>query len=150
MPLNEQQEHLAPVDSAMNVSRAPCVGRICIFETSVPLLPLVATTEVSKAEEMLDREKAMLRSLADEHKRNYINHPPSHAVDGRHDTCFQSPGGKFFHLNLLVSCQIFFRCECGRLDIHRFGETANAPLCGDELDRGRGNRRYLAICHSRS
>jgi len=73
------------------ISRAPCLGRECIFETSIQLLPPELTKEVSMAEEMLYKARESFEILSAEYKQQYINHPPSHAVDGKDDTCFQSP-----------------------------------------------------------
>lgn len=73
------------------IARAPCLGKICIFETSIPLLPTGITTAASKADEILGKEEAVLRVLSNQHKQDYIEHPPSHAVDGQSDTFFQSP-----------------------------------------------------------
>ncbi|KAF8718919.1 hypothetical protein AX14_011662 [Amanita brunnescens Koide BX004] len=73
------------------VSRAPCLGKACIFETSIRLLPPEITTEVSVAKDMLDHAHESFKILSAEYKQQYIDHPPSHAVDGKDDTCFQSP-----------------------------------------------------------
>lgn len=73
------------------ISRAPCLGKVCIFETSIQLLPPELTKEVSMAEEMLHKARESFEILSAEYRQQYINHPPSHAVDGKDDTCFQSP-----------------------------------------------------------
>lgn len=77
------------------ISRAPCIGRACIFETSIRLLSPELTTEVSMTEEMLDHAHENFKILSAEYKQHYIHHPPSHAVDGKDDTCFQSPASMF-------------------------------------------------------
>ena len=73
------------------IYRAPCLGEVCIFETSISLLSREITTEVSMAEEMLDKASTNVRILGEGHEQHYLHHPPSHAVDGRHETCFRSP-----------------------------------------------------------
>ncbi|KAF8634868.1 hypothetical protein AX15_000623 [Amanita polypyramis BW_CC] len=73
------------------ISRAPCLGKVCIFETSIALLPPEISARVSMAEEMLDKASTNLEVLSEDRKHNYLYHPPSHAVDGRNDTCFRSP-----------------------------------------------------------
>ena len=46
-------------------------------------------------EEMLDHAHENFKILSAEYKQHYIHHPPSHAVDGKDDTCFQSPASMF-------------------------------------------------------
>ena len=91
IPFVDTTEYTAPPV----ISRAPCLGRACIFETSIRLLPPELTTEVSMTEEMLDHAHENFKILSAEYKQQYINHPPSHAVDGKDDTCFQSAASMF-------------------------------------------------------
>lgn len=46
-------------------------------------------------EDMLDHAHENFKILSAEYKQQYINHPPSHAVDGKDDTCFQSAASMF-------------------------------------------------------
>ncbi|PFH52235.1 hypothetical protein AMATHDRAFT_140548 [Amanita thiersii Skay4041] len=74
-----------------SISRAPCMGRLCIFETSIPLLPLDVPSLAPHAEEMLSLEATRMQTFGRDRIEHYINHPPSHAVDGQNETCFKSP-----------------------------------------------------------
>ncbi len=68
---------------------APCLGRPCLFETNVALLPTAIRHTCTRAQDMLDLEEQKLRILGDD-KMHYLSYPPSMAVDGRPDTVFRS------------------------------------------------------------
>jgi hypothetical protein len=68
---------------------APCVGRPCLFETNIALLPITIKHSCERAQEMLDLEEQNLQVLGDE-KMHYLSYPPSLAVDGKPDTAFRS------------------------------------------------------------
>ena len=68
---------------------APCLGRPCLFETNVALLPTTIKRSCERAQDMLDLEERNLRMLGDE-KVHYLSYPPSLAVDGKPDTAFRS------------------------------------------------------------
>ncbi|KDR85750.1 hypothetical protein GALMADRAFT_234812 [Galerina marginata CBS 339.88] len=82
-----------PRSTDIEISRAPCHGRLCIFETSIELLPeiLGLDVSVSAAKEILEIEKNRLRTLGEARKAHYHGFPPSNAVDGRYETAFRSP-----------------------------------------------------------
>ncbi|KAF8506627.1 hypothetical protein F5888DRAFT_1603010 [Russula emetica] len=68
---------------------APCLGRPCVFETNVVLLPAAIRHSCERAQDMLDLEEQNLRILGD-NKVHYLSYPPSLAVDGKPDTAFRS------------------------------------------------------------
>jgi hypothetical protein len=68
---------------------APCLGRPCLFETNVALLPTAIKHSYGRAQDMLDLEEQNLRTLGDD-KTHYLSYPPSLAVDGKPDTAFRS------------------------------------------------------------
>jgi hypothetical protein len=68
---------------------APCLGRPCVFETNVALLPTAIRHSCERAQDMLDLEEQNLRILG-ENKMHYLSYPPSLAVDGKPDTAFRS------------------------------------------------------------
>jgi hypothetical protein len=68
---------------------APCLGRPCVFETNIALLPTVIEHSCESAQDMLDLEEQNLRILGD-NKMHYLSYPPPLAVDGKPDTAFRS------------------------------------------------------------
>jgi hypothetical protein len=68
---------------------APCLGRSCVFETNIALLPTAIRHSCERAQDMLDLEEQNLRVLGD-NKTHYLSYPPSLAVDGIPDTAFRS------------------------------------------------------------
>ena len=68
---------------------SPCLGRPCLFETNVALLPTSIKHSCERAQDILDLEERNLRILGDE-KMHYLSYPPSLAVDGKPDTAFRS------------------------------------------------------------
>jgi hypothetical protein len=68
---------------------APCLGRPCVFETNVALLPTTIRHSCERAQDIMDLEEQNLRTLGDD-KMHYLSYPPSLAVDGRPDTAFRS------------------------------------------------------------
>ena len=75
-----------------DISRAPCHGTVCVFETSIKLLLHDLTTPVSAAVEILEFQRSRSTKLGSSSTSHYVNFPPSHAVDGRSETAFRSPG----------------------------------------------------------
>ncbi|KAF8167344.1 hypothetical protein B0H34DRAFT_13087 [Crassisporium funariophilum] len=77
-----------------DVFRAPCHGSVCVFETSITLLPAqrsdIATTAHPEVD-VLGLEARRYGNLGSDAVHHYLSFPPSHAVDGRHDTAFRSP-----------------------------------------------------------
>jgi hypothetical protein len=71
------------------VSRAPCLGSICLLETSIDLLP-DPTKPVLPADHVGAPGAADAKLLGDNRRNHYLNYPPSHAVDGRPETAFCS------------------------------------------------------------
>ena len=78
--------------SDSNISHAPCHGTVCVFETSIRLLPHDFTTPVSAAVEILESQRSRSTKLGSSSASHYVSFPPSHAVDGRSETAFRSPG----------------------------------------------------------
>ncbi|KAI9452542.1 hypothetical protein BJY52DRAFT_1292214 [Lactarius psammicola] len=69
---------------------AACLGRPCLFETTISLLPNEIKHSCERAQDMLDIEERNLRILGDK-MVHYSSYPPSFAVDGKPDTAFRSP-----------------------------------------------------------
>ena len=78
--------------SDSNISHAPCHGTVCVFETSIRLLSHDLTAPLSAADEILDFQRSKLTKLGSSSASHYVSFPPSHAVDGRSETAFRSPG----------------------------------------------------------
>ncbi|KAF8971736.1 hypothetical protein BDZ97DRAFT_1141718 [Flammula alnicola] len=74
------------------VSRSPCHGRVCIFETSIKLLPddIYSNSSASAITEILELEKRRFNTLGEDTVSNYMRFPPCNAVDGVRDTAFRS------------------------------------------------------------
>jgi len=95
VPLPFVTSHPALDENDDIVSRAPCIGRPCILETNISLLPpLTVNTEVPHASRMLDLAKQRAVHIGNDAISHYLAHPPSQAVDGRAETFFQSPQGR--------------------------------------------------------
>lgn len=73
-----------------SISRAPCLGRICLFETSIALLPDKLNFTASAAEDILQLESENLQRVGVETTAHYLQYPPSFAVDQQIDTVFRS------------------------------------------------------------
>ncbi|VDB87518.1 unnamed protein product [Peniophora sp. CBMAI 1063] len=71
------------------IGRAPCIGRVCLLETSVQTLPSLAHT-VESGIDMLANEERSLALLHGEVVDNYLTHPPSNAVDAGQASSFRS------------------------------------------------------------
>ena len=78
--------------SDSNISHAPCHGTVCVFETSIRLLLHDLTTPISAAVEILEFQRSRSTRLGSNSASHYVSYPPSHAVDGRSETAFRSPG----------------------------------------------------------
>ncbi|KAI0308277.1 hypothetical protein B0F90DRAFT_153442 [Multifurca ochricompacta] len=76
------------------LGKAPCVGRPCLFETTVSLLPNDIRHSCEHTQDMLDLEEQNLQILGDD-KMHYLSYPPSFAVDGKPDTAFRSLRSRF-------------------------------------------------------
>ncbi|ESK92671.1 hypothetical protein Moror_16004 [Moniliophthora roreri MCA 2997] len=70
------------------VSRAPCAGTSCLFETSVRLIYKELHIESSAARHLLDMQTKNSLLIGESEKKDYTRHPPSHAVDGDPRTAF--------------------------------------------------------------
>lgn len=53
---------------------APCLGRPCVFETNVALLPTTISHTCERAQDMLDLEDQNLRTLGDSKMHNCLIH----------------------------------------------------------------------------
>lgn len=73
-----------------SVHRAPCLGSICLLETSIDLLPDTIKHSTSTLGQMLAHEAANILLLGEDRKAHYLSHPPSYAVDGDPKTAFCS------------------------------------------------------------
>jgi hypothetical protein len=78
--------------SDSNISHAPCHGTVCVFETSIRLLLHDLTIPVSATVEILESQRSRSTKLGSSSASHYVSFPPSHAVDGRSETAFRSPG----------------------------------------------------------
>ena len=83
-------ESAAP-NSLDTAVRTPCVGRPCVLETTISLLPGTVTHSVDSASDILSLEKRNLAAIGTDAEQHYVNFPPSFAVDGRPETVFRSP-----------------------------------------------------------
>jgi hypothetical protein len=71
-------------------ARAACFGVPGVFETNIRLLPEDLSHVSQSVLHMLNLELSHLDHLGNEGKNHYLEYPPSHAVDGRWETSFQS------------------------------------------------------------
>ncbi|KAF9486571.1 hypothetical protein BDN70DRAFT_870164 [Pholiota conissans] len=97
------------------ISRAPCHGRLCVFETSIKLIPdEVYDISVSSISDMLVLEKERLKALGEQNATEYLNFAPSNAVDGIRDTVFRSAEngkhGEYVILDL-TECHFYDRLQ---------------------------------------
>ncbi|KII93672.1 hypothetical protein PLICRDRAFT_101656 [Plicaturopsis crispa FD-325 SS-3] len=81
--------------SISSYARAPCLGSVCLLETTINLLPakyldLLSSTEA--AEGMLTVEEGRRRVLGGEAISHYLDYPLSQALDGQPGTAFRSSG----------------------------------------------------------
>ncbi|KAN0133319.1 hypothetical protein V8E53_009043 [Lactarius tabidus] len=76
---------LAPIQGL-----AACLGRPCLFETTISLLSAGIEYSCERAQDMLDVDERNLRLLGGK-MAHYSYYPPSFAVDGKPDTAFRSP-----------------------------------------------------------
>ncbi|KAJ3988432.1 hypothetical protein F5890DRAFT_1491573 [Lentinula detonsa] len=74
------------------VHRAPCVGRPCLLETTISLLPSTQY-DLKSASQVLENERFNRNSFKSGEIEDYLWHPPSHAVDGNLETGFCIPKG---------------------------------------------------------
>ncbi|KAF9270703.1 hypothetical protein L218DRAFT_952786 [Marasmius fiardii PR-910] len=85
---------------------APCVGAVCLLEASVNLLPNESKSEARSAYDILEVQKKNIQSLSEKELDNFLNHPLSHAADGKPETAFCSGSaekGDHISLNFLDS-----------------------------------------------
>jgi hypothetical protein len=86
------------------ISRAPCHGRTCVFETSIKLLPdSVYDVPTPSVSDILDFETQRQRRLGERKISGYIHFPPSNAVDGTRVSAFRSPESRSY----LDVCYVF-------------------------------------------
>ncbi|KAK7058538.1 hypothetical protein VNI00_002174 [Paramarasmius palmivorus] len=108
-----------------SVSKAPCVGTSCLFETSVRLLPEELDEKTTSAQNLLDVH-ARNSLLVDEAARdNFVNHPPSHAVDGDPQTSFCYSSGQFHEVAM-----VFFAELVDAISVTRKGEFVSLTSFG--------------------
>ncbi|KAF4612301.1 hypothetical protein D9613_004250 [Agrocybe pediades] len=80
-----------PTNADVRVLTVPCQRDLCILQSSIELLPDLLDTPITAATDILDVEKRRLLELGEMRKRQYLDFPPSNAVDGRYETVFRSP-----------------------------------------------------------
>ncbi|KAJ3969479.1 hypothetical protein EV361DRAFT_850007 [Lentinula raphanica] len=74
------------------IHRAPCVGQLCLLETTIQLLPSTQY-DLESADQILENENLIRDSFTSSHTADYLRHPLSHAVDGKKETKFCIPKG---------------------------------------------------------
>ncbi|OBZ79106.1 hypothetical protein A0H81_01521 [Grifola frondosa] len=72
-------------------TRAACRGSACVLETNIRLLPESISHSGEDAEDILSLVKRNLETLGEARKQEYIEQPPSYAVDSVPATSFRSP-----------------------------------------------------------
>ena len=72
---------------------AACGGLSCVFETTIAVLPPNLIHSALRASDMLSIGNRNLDTLGESGRNNYVDHPPSLAVDGDPETYFQSLEG---------------------------------------------------------
>jgi len=80
--------------SSLQISRAPCHYNLCVFETSINLLPDDLISPTFASTEIISLERTRLQNLGEQRKFYYLKFPPSNAVDGNPLTAFRSPRRK--------------------------------------------------------
>ncbi|KAH9951005.1 hypothetical protein B0H21DRAFT_720924 [Amylocystis lapponica] len=73
-------------------TRAACTGSSCMFETNIQLLPDATSHTSNSVANILFLGDRNLENLGEAGKQHYVDHAPSHAVDTKASTWFQSPG----------------------------------------------------------
>ncbi|GJE89677.1 hypothetical protein PsYK624_057830 [Phanerochaete sordida] len=79
-----------PEPAETSVARAACRGARCLLETNIALLPGDLEHICTAPSDMLEMAKRNRARLNDDAAQLYLHHPPSHAVDDRAETFFQS------------------------------------------------------------
>ncbi|KAK7695026.1 hypothetical protein QCA50_002214 [Cerrena zonata] len=91
-------------------TNAVCGGLTCVLETTIDLLPSGMVHTAPHARDMLSIGNKNLEVLGLSGQRNYINYPPSFAVDGNPETYFQSIGdvkqGEMIMLDFISNVQV--------------------------------------------
>ncbi len=76
------------------LTRAACRDARCVLESNLALLPETLQYITDSASNMLKLEAHNRDLLSPETTQNYLEHPPSKAIDNRPDTYFDSSGGE--------------------------------------------------------
>ncbi|KAI0361054.1 hypothetical protein OH77DRAFT_1492195 [Trametes cingulata] len=71
-------------------TRAACRGTACVLDTSIRLVPDDVTHVATNASDILTIERRNAEVLGDSGKHNYLQYPPSNAVDLKAETAFRS------------------------------------------------------------
>lgn len=96
---------------------AACAVRSCILETNIRLLPQAVVHHGDKIGDMLEIEKYNVKLMGEDEASHYVAFPPSHMVDSRTNTFFQSPRGTL--LQPLTSTLVAdLQCRCSSRRIH--------------------------------
>lgn len=74
---------------------AVCGGLACVLETTIDLLPSGVVHTAPHPRDILSIGNRNREILGVSGQKNYIEHPPSLAVDGNPGTYFQSIGGTY-------------------------------------------------------
>ncbi|KAI0094456.1 hypothetical protein BDY19DRAFT_912836 [Irpex rosettiformis] len=90
------------LQTALSV-RAACRDARCLLESNIPLLPESLRHSVNSGADMLELEAYNRGLVSSATNRNYLERPPSRAIDNRLDTLFESLGdakiGEFIQLD---------------------------------------------------
>lgn len=71
-------------------ARTACRGAACVLETNIRTLPDHISHAASSASDIYYLEAENTRILGDDGKKNYLEYPPSNAVDMKAGTAFRS------------------------------------------------------------
>jgi hypothetical protein len=86
-------QHIFNLPPSRMPMRATCAIRSCILETNIKLLPETVAHHGKKASDMPAIEQYNAEQMGELSISHYVAFPPSHVVDGRIGTVFQSPKG---------------------------------------------------------
>ncbi|KAI0783308.1 hypothetical protein C8Q75DRAFT_795483 [Abortiporus biennis] len=111
---SDHQGHIVPPYFSIGAKESPlpmrasCQGVPCVFETNIRALPVNANHNATSAEDIFIIEKQNYQLLIENGgPDNYLQHPPSYAVDNNRATFFHSlygsKRGDYFMIDMLES-----------------------------------------------
>lgn len=80
----------------MSVARAVCRGASCLLEINIALLPGNLVHSSGSIKDILALEKHNHKAVSPQDIRRFIDHPPSHSIDGNSETFFESYQGLLY------------------------------------------------------